>query len=242
MHNIEKAIVVLEKSCDGDALSPGHLHLTQMACNGQLTEAGQIAFEKIFGEVDTGTYVKPWLHGIENLVKNQSGYVTWKGVTIEHYSFRDANEEWAAAQSLGASCRSLEARGFPVTGKTISLFSPFASAPSGSPWVETMLHCYSMFAVDGRAKWLILDLPNGYGMAMSVMSGEIVTCYAFEPVGVVTLFRQLAYEGMENCSKRLEKYLTFVECMREAGITPEAVHRALNADISALLPPDAIAA
>lgn len=138
---------------------------------------------------------------------------------------------------MASQCRKTEEKGFPVNGRTISVFSPFADAPAGTPWLETMLHYYTVFSENGRAKWLILALPEGRAVAISVVSGEVVCQYALdsEGPGVFSMFHRLQDQGMRSCGYRLDQYETFVACMDEAGITPESVHRALNADISSLL-------
>lgn len=238
MRNIEKALVLLQKTRDGDALSPGHLHLVQLACNEQLTTAGEAAFDELYQAVDRGEYSRPWFHGIEHLTRRHTGYVYWRDVEIEHFSFNDSKEEAEAAIQLAERCKLAESRGFPVNGRTTDSFSPFAEAPADTPWVETMMSFYTMFEVDGKAKELILYLPgeHGHAVSMALICGELVVRYAFDEMGGYTLFHALQNEGMTSCSDRMKKYASFVQCMAEANITPEAVSRTLAADVSHLLP------
>ena len=51
MTDIEKALVIIEKTNDGDDLSPEHLYLTECAVNGFLTEEGEKAFEQLYQSV-----------------------------------------------------------------------------------------------------------------------------------------------------------------------------------------------
>jgi len=115
MSNSDKAIEILKGSHDGDALAPRHLALVELAVNRDLTEAGQQALDELHAQVLAGTYVQPWLHGIEHLSKNHEGYVFWKGHEVEHYSFRDFEAERQAANELARRCRILDARGEPVS-------------------------------------------------------------------------------------------------------------------------------
>lgn len=231
MNNSQKAIRILEQTHDGSMLSPEHLYLVQLGCNNHLAGEGQQAFDELFAKVSAGSYVRPWLHGVEHLTKAHSGYIYWKGVQIEHFSFHDHEAEKAAAIELGERCRSAEARGFPVTGRTTSDSSPFASAPSDTPWAEAMSSYYTMFAAGGTAKWLILDLADGCATAIAVIGGEVVARYALDSLGALTLYHCLQGEGMTSCGERLRQYDSFVACMEEAGLTPEIVHRVLTAGI-----------
>lgn len=58
-----------------------------------------------------------WFYGIENVFKDDEGYVYWKGILLDHYSFRgNYVKEEAAANELAAICRQLEAEGLEVSG------------------------------------------------------------------------------------------------------------------------------
>ena len=60
-------------------------------------------------------YVQPWYHGIENLRKDHRGYVYWKGVQVDHFSFDKYEEAHEAAIELADRCRTLEMLGLPVS-------------------------------------------------------------------------------------------------------------------------------
>lgn len=240
MSNTKKAIEILERSNDGNDLSPGHLYLVQLAVNGNLNESGEDAFNNLYNEVATGTYVRPWFHNIEGLTRDHSGYVYWKGVCVEHYSYDDPIAEKAAAERLAARCLTLEAKNFPVNGRTATCNGIFAEAPAGTPWLQAMLNYYTAFAdSDGKCKWLIVNLPNHNAVAISIVHGEIVLQYGlFDGLvshGSYNLFHSLQNEGLKSCGDRLHSYSGFVSAMDEAGITPEAVARAIAAGLPAQL-------
>jgi len=111
----DEAIEVLSKTRDGEDLAPRDLYLVQLAVNGDLNEAGKVAWDALVANVRNG-YVKPWLYGIEHLTKDHSGRVFWRGVEIEHYSFRDSAVERVAAEELASACRLVEHFGHKVTG------------------------------------------------------------------------------------------------------------------------------
>lgn len=115
MSNCEKAIEILQRTRDGDDLAPEHLKLLELAVNEIVTEAGQIAFEQLYAQVVGGTYVPPWYHDIENLRKDHHGYVYWKGVRVDHYSFPTYADAHEAALELVDRCRTLEMLGLPVS-------------------------------------------------------------------------------------------------------------------------------
>ena len=104
MTNCEKAIAILQRTRDGDDLAPEHLSLVELAVNDMVSEAGQIAFERLYSEVAVGAYAQPCYHSIENLRKDHRGYVYWKGVQVDHFSF-----------DKSVRCRTLEMLGLPVS-------------------------------------------------------------------------------------------------------------------------------
>jgi hypothetical protein len=116
----DMAVAILQKTHDGNLLAPQHLWLLQEWVNDSLNETGEKHFMDLHAKVMAGTYVKPWLHDIENLTKDHTGYVYWKGIQIEHYSFCGKTaweEERKAAVELGRRCRILETKGIEVSLK-----------------------------------------------------------------------------------------------------------------------------
>jgi len=112
----DKACAILQATNDGDDLDPQHLKLLELAVNGFLSERGMAAFEKLCQDVADG-YKKPWYHGIENLTRDNHGYVRWKGVIVEHYTHEWAYSDEAKAQALELArrCVVLEAKGVKPT-------------------------------------------------------------------------------------------------------------------------------
>ena len=115
MTNCEKAIEILQRTRDGDDLAPEHLGLLELAVNDMLTEIGQTAFEQLYTRVASGNYVQPSYHDIENLRKDHHGYVYWKGVRVDHFSFDRYEDAHEAALELADRCRTLEMLGLPVS-------------------------------------------------------------------------------------------------------------------------------
>jgi hypothetical protein len=115
MTTCEKAIEILQRTRDGDDLAPEHLSLIEPAVNDMVSEVGEIAFEQLYTEVAGGTYVQPWYHGIESLRKDHRGYVYWKGIQVDHFSFGKYEDAHEAALGLADRCRTLEMLGLPVS-------------------------------------------------------------------------------------------------------------------------------
>ncbi|MDO8725105.1 MAG: hypothetical protein Q7J35_03435 [Candidatus Methanoperedens sp.] len=120
---IDKAIVVLEKTRDGDDLDPKLLGLVELAVNGNLNNMGKDAFEGLYLEVTNGTYKRPWFHDVEHMVIDHEGFVYWKGNKVEHFTLRWAYSDSARKQAveLGRQCKILETKGsgnilFPGAG------------------------------------------------------------------------------------------------------------------------------
>ena len=112
----DKAIFILQKTNDGDDLSPEHLYLLQEAVNGRLNEYGRQEFEKLFISAQAG-YVKPWFHDIEHMTIDHTGYVLWKGKIVEHYDspWRWTAEGKKAAEKLAKRCQHLESIGVELS-------------------------------------------------------------------------------------------------------------------------------
>ena len=113
MTAIEMCLEILENTNDGGKLSPQHLKLIEMSVNGFANDEGLAELERIYQLVKSNQYVD-WFHGIEHLTKDHEGYVYWKGQHVEHYSFRNYEEEEIAAQDLKECCIHLEKLGVPV--------------------------------------------------------------------------------------------------------------------------------
>ena len=126
----DKACFILQKTNDGEDLSPEHLYLLQEMVNGHLNELGEQEFEKLFLSAQAG-YVKPWFHGIEHLTINHVGYVLWKGKVVEHYDspFCWSKEGKASAEELAKRCLHLESIGqAPSVGTVIWNWGKYAPA------------------------------------------------------------------------------------------------------------------
>jgi len=105
----DKACFILQKTNDGDDLSPEHLYLLQEMVNGHLNELGEQEFEKLYLSAQAG-YVKPLFHGIEHMTVDHEGYVLWKGKAVEHYDspWRWSQEAKTQAEEIAVRCRYLE--------------------------------------------------------------------------------------------------------------------------------------
>lgn len=235
MSNIDKALQVLSATNDGRALSPGHLHLVELAVNNHLSPEGQAAFNNVHQAVLDGDYVQPWMHGIEHLRRKQDGTVTWRGIAVEHYTFSDADQERDAAKRLAAHCLSLEARSIPVNTRTATDREMWSCVPRHSSWLPALLSFYTAFAdKEGRCAWLIVYQLDGHAFAIRNMDGRSAILRASSgdyDSAVLKLYRVLELAGNASCSNRLRTYEGFVSAMNEAGISPEMIGEVLAGDV-----------
>jgi hypothetical protein len=111
----DMACEVLQKTHDGDLLAPQDLYLVQEWVNDALNESGENLFKELHTQIMAGTYVKPWMCGVENLTQDHEGYVYWKGIHVEHYSHDNYEEKKRDAIELARRCLLLEALGKEVT-------------------------------------------------------------------------------------------------------------------------------
>ncbi len=120
---IDMALEILQETHDGTDLAPEHLYLLQCAANSSgfpdcFSEAAEVAYYELYASVKKG-YTKPWYQGIENMTRDHEGYIYWKGVRVEHYSFHDANEASKAAHDLERQCKLIEGRAEQPTMGTV---------------------------------------------------------------------------------------------------------------------------
>ena len=115
----EKAIAIISLTHDGNDLSPSHLHLTECAVNGFLSDKGLQDFDSIYEDVINGRYCQPWLQGIEHLTVDHEGYIYFKGQCVEHYDRPYDLENKGDLKDLAARCRHLEQLGVDSTPFTV---------------------------------------------------------------------------------------------------------------------------
>jgi hypothetical protein len=113
---VDKALVILQKTNDGDDLTPTHLKLLELAVNGQLNDRGLAEFDKLYQSVAAGEYVRPAYLGVEFMDRDQEGYVYFKGQQVEHYSsfWAYSLDAKASLKRLQQECLFLESKGLPV--------------------------------------------------------------------------------------------------------------------------------
>lgn len=135
---IDMALAILRGSNDGDDLSPEDLRLTELAANSLLNEQGLARLADLHSRVTQKCYVRPWLHNIEHLHKDHQGYVYWKGVHVEHYSFSNAQAEREAALGLAQRCKDLENIGLTPNTRTALLADRLIAYGKGHPWLPIL--------------------------------------------------------------------------------------------------------
>ncbi len=133
----EKAIAIISLTHDGNDLSPEHLHLTECAVNGFLSDEGWRVFESIYEEVINGRYRQPWLQGIEHLTVDHEGYIYFKGHRVEHYDRPYALDNREDLEDLAARCQHLEQLGVELNvTNAIWHWERWKAFSPDSPWLE----------------------------------------------------------------------------------------------------------
>jgi len=119
----DRACEILKKTRDGDDLDPSDLKLTELAVNCDLNNMGEIMFNELYQSVVVdGTYVKPYLHGIEHITRDHEGYIYYKGIHVEHY-----DRDWVYSEDaknnlleLKRRCEFLERKGIEVSCNSVT--------------------------------------------------------------------------------------------------------------------------
>mgnify|MGYP000849561059 CR=1 FL=1 len=107
---IDKILTILQKTNDGNDLSPEHLKLVELGVNGYLNQAGLAALDSLYESVEAGTYTKPYHLGVEFMTRDHEGFIYFKDKQVEHYSSPWANslEARACLIKLQHQCLYLE--------------------------------------------------------------------------------------------------------------------------------------
>lgn len=222
----DKAIAILQATEDGNELAPEHLSLLQLVVNNDGDEAADVAFDALYDQVMASSYKvsKPCLFGIEHLTRDHEGYVYWKGEHVEHYSHSDPDDMKAAAEQLAQKCLALEAKGFPVNGRT-AMSDAILDAPADTPWLEALMKFYTFFANEERVV-PIFYCATGNLRAVALeksADGEITRQYfddgytAYHSVATLGLASNAPYESYDQVRELLER----------SRLTPEEIHDAI---------------
>lgn len=232
---IDQAIEILGKTHDGSDLAPHHMTLIEAVVSAgrfDLTEQQEVALSELHAAVSEGRYSGNaiWLHGIEHLTKNDQGYVYWKGIEVEHYSFTDPIAEKSAALALAQRCLTIESKGFPVNCRSV-LDQKFLDAPEGTPWLPLLLRLYSICLADGKARWLFLSKPGEHAVAITKTAAGTLETRHYGPEtdgsGCYTAFHALEREGSAPGSIFTSTYESLIAAVQAGGFTPADIEQAL---------------
>ncbi len=113
---IDKALKILEKTNDGNDLTPQHLKLIENGVNGFLNDKGVELLDELYKAVEAGQYKPPAYLNVDFMVRDLDGFVFFKGQQVEHYSSFYANTELARQdlKVLQSKCLFLESRNIPI--------------------------------------------------------------------------------------------------------------------------------
>lgn len=116
MELIDKVIIIIKNTHDGNDLTPQDLKLTELAVNGFLNDKGIQKIEELYHAVSNGIYQRPPYLGVEYMDRDHEGYVYFKGQEVEHYSsfWAYSLDAKASLKKLQQQCLFLESKGIPV--------------------------------------------------------------------------------------------------------------------------------
>jgi hypothetical protein len=224
MSIMDEAIEILEKTDDGDSLTPLDLTLVQNAVNGYLSEAGEVAFADLYRQVADGTYAENtrWFHQIEHLTRDHQGYVYWKGKRVEHFSYSDADREAEGAARLAAKCLALEANGLGVNGRTATNPDCY-TAPVDTPWKIGLTRYYSFFKKDQQAMAIFYPAnpkPGESGVVGAYKDKDGIHLLPYE--GAYEGFHAALAAGWESAGVS-QSYAETADLLSATGLTDEEI-------------------
>ncbi|VTU42108.1 MULTISPECIES: hypothetical protein [unclassified Variovorax] len=231
MTHSDMAIAILQKTNDGDDLSPSDLHLLEGAVNGRLTSRAVELFEAMHRNVTEGTYAT-WqrTYLAPHLTKAPDGNVYWKGIAVEHYSFppERRDEELTQARMLAARCQQLEAVDIPVNSRTV-LCADCYDAPTDSPWKQLLGKYYSFMRKNGHVIGLFhvkLSETGQLGIAaVSAKDGVATVERHLEAYDAFHHYQRLGFESQQSSS-----YDHTARLLEALGLQPDVLKATLAAD------------
>lgn len=223
----DKAIAILAATQDGQRLARLDLKLVELAGNDNLSDKGLAALDTLHQQVLAGTYEPEhhYLFGIEHLTRDSEGYVYWKNRQVEHYSHQDPDDMKRDAQALAERCLALEAKGFPVSGRSVT--EPiFEQAPPDTPWLEAMNRFYSLFEGNGRHVAVLYRYasPEVVVVERDKATGELKQT---QLASAYDAFHFVQDQGLKSGSP-YNQFEAFTRFFEASGLTPQDVHAVLG--------------
>lgn len=225
VNQVERAIEILRRTADGRELSPMHLGIVQAAVNDRLTPNGKLEFAALYEEVCNGTYRKlnQSLFGIRHLTRDHEGYVYWRGKRVEHFSHSDVQSMQEAAIRLAEQCRALEAKGFPVTGRT-AIWPELLEVSFDTPWLEALLRYYAFFVKGDEVCGVFYRYDRGLQTVALVKRDGIVQGHLYEDG--YHAFHGTQAQGFQPVGGQSSPS-QLIELLERSGLTPQEIHSAL---------------
>ena len=113
----EKGYEILARAENGYDLDPDDYRLANFASIDCLKETGIEKFNELYRRVVAGEYAPKWLRGVENMTRDQEGYIYYKDVHVEHYnrSYMPSQSAKRELIELRSRCEFLERNDIPVS-------------------------------------------------------------------------------------------------------------------------------
>ena len=111
---IDTCCHIMKLSNDGDNLSPRDLKFVENVVNFGCTEEGEIYLYEMETKLEKKIYKKSWAFDVEDITQDHEGYIYYKDIHVEHYSFRDYDKAKKAALKLRECCQLLEQNNIEV--------------------------------------------------------------------------------------------------------------------------------
>lgn len=121
------------------------------------------------------------------------GYVHFRGIHVEHYSYDDDEKEAAALARLERNCHELLEKGMLVTARS-AISDLFEQAPSSTDWLSAMTTYYCFFEKDGRVAGLFNQLEKE-GQLQVVREADGSTTYSYTNLDAYDSFHALQNAG-----------------------------------------------
>ncbi|MCC5612019.1 hypothetical protein LC612_36130 [Nostoc sp. CHAB 5834] len=235
MVNIEQKLdKVLTFSNSGKWLKASDIYLLDRFEKGVATDEDAARLDELYEA--TKTDLRPefpeTFFGLERLSNDNVGYVYWlkepgnldKRVQVEHFSHDSVMDMLKAAERLQSIGLELEAKGFPVNGRTV-LSELTRKAPADTPWLNALLKGYCFFTGNDRYVVILYSRVSGGMVVLENVDGQVKVNHVDEAYNA---FHYVQNQGLKAVMMHSLNYEQFCQFFDAAGLTSADLETALD--------------
>lgn len=139
----------------------------------------------------------PWLHGVENITADETGYIYWKDSVVEHYD-NHLDPKWKdALEELAQRCRYIESLGIqPRTRNVIWRWETHKDLTRDNEYFDLIANGFYTVMVKDDMTLFIVSLDDG-NIAVAMISDKTMSIDFYSEEWEPELFRYYHNQGWQ---------------------------------------------